>query len=674
MQTYKPLYKYTATRKDRQLALYIYKRVESTETVVLKYIGELADLRIEIVGGDSALDTAIMKTALHMALEDSHDVAETRITVQEQTGPRIYPVKHGGWNDLYTPDATLYKVVLFEGSDTRWSGYLTPDAWEEDLTYHMPLHLTARDNIGHLDDMDFDMEGMVSVESVITTAMQKAELAMTLDLNIDDLKFVDSAGTLRPASQAYVNAEGLRDKSWYQALEAVLDSFGLVLRYIDNNTVAVRTLRAWSMDSAMQRQRRDLLVTGRSGHLTKSPAYRSISERWTPDSDGYIFQTRQKADDYTPIASTAGNQYYGPSASSVWSASGSLRMVNPFAMSNPSTARSFYPEPGTALFLQAFESIAASVGNPNIYRSVRLNGAPVQGVFRLTFDIAPCSPSGEDHIVKHTPSDLVTTTAVIAIRGVKNGSTVYFNPDNGLWESSFKTIRPSGQSGQASAHSQRVNNYSVDYSTELPMHYVDQVTVMLYGFTVTTSNTTIINQRSAGNLFVYVSRCELSQAETDFPERIVNTIYDAKQNQQLRREPELGELNFTVLSPEVVKNGIYHMGSDGTMGIMNRWRYDGPENRPLPVLIHQGILTFHAKANNVVTGTMVAQDQNSPKAGDMFVYQGVRYLLAGGSIDLFSGMIENAVLREYGDYAAIWGEADRWRLGDRLPMILSENL
>lgn len=93
----------------------------------------LAALNFGIQGADEAVDSPIQKTSLDFALVD----APERNTANEVWG---------GWESFFTSDATAYKVELVVNDVVRWTGFITPDSWEEDLSYHAPVGITARDN------------------------------------------------------------------------------------------------------------------------------------------------------------------------------------------------------------------------------------------------------------------------------------------------------------------------------------------------------------------------------------------------------------------------------------------------------------------------------------------------------------------------------------------------
>lgn len=154
----------------------------------------------------------------------------------------IIDTEQVNYEDFFTPDATAYKVVVSTrvgtGSyTTRWSGFITPDFFAENLSYRTPISLTARDNIGYLADVDFDLpNSTITVRELITSAFAKISDNYPMKLEFASQKQTVE-GVL--AIDATISTALLRDMTWYEALETVLHDLGLQMRWVDNNTIAV---------------------------------------------------------------------------------------------------------------------------------------------------------------------------------------------------------------------------------------------------------------------------------------------------------------------------------------------------------------------------------------------------------------------------------------------------
>ena len=218
-----------------KVKLDIYKKYPAVEYAPAPMeIGRvLQGLSLDVQGEQDDIISPIVKTSLSMTFADAPG---------EEKGK-----KTGDWEEFYTPDSTGYKVLLYIDGALYWSGYVTPDSFEEDLDYHGSVTIVARDNIGHLQDFQFDAEGnheaMISVRSLIDSAWSKVECLLSLS-------YASGSDVVWPTCEGYnaldciVNIEAFAEKNWFEALEAVLDSFGLVLRYVGNNKAMVMPLRA----------------------------------------------------------------------------------------------------------------------------------------------------------------------------------------------------------------------------------------------------------------------------------------------------------------------------------------------------------------------------------------------------------------------------------------------
>ena len=149
------------------------------------------------------------------------------------------------YDEFFTPDATAYMVVVstkIEGGAyvTRWSGYITPDFFAENLSYRTPISISARDNIGYLNDVDFDLDvSTITVRELIQAAFSRIAEDYPMQLVFATQKQT-AEGVL--AIDATISTMLLREGTWYEAIETVLHDLGLQMRWVDNNTIAVLDL------------------------------------------------------------------------------------------------------------------------------------------------------------------------------------------------------------------------------------------------------------------------------------------------------------------------------------------------------------------------------------------------------------------------------------------------
>lgn len=181
------------------------------------------------------------------------------------------------YDDFFTPDATAYKVVVSSrgGSGayvTRWSGYITPDFFAENLSYRTPISISARDNIGYLNDVDFDLDAAtVTIRQLITSAF--ARIAEDYPMN---LEFVTAKQTAEGilAIDATISTLLLKEMSWGEALETILHDLGLQMRWVDNNTIAVMDLSQIPEYYGIQ----EFNFIQSSGYREILPAWRQLSQ------------------------------------------------------------------------------------------------------------------------------------------------------------------------------------------------------------------------------------------------------------------------------------------------------------------------------------------------------------------------------------------------------------
>ena len=185
---------------------------------------------------------------------------------------------------LFTPDATKFMVVVKTmeiGKDwiTRWSGFLTPDFFAEDLQYRSVISLSARDGIGYLNEIQFDYseDKLLTVQTLIDTAFNKISFEYPMQVVFNSAKIIDGY-TL---DSAYIASDLFKDGSWGEAIETVIHDCGLQMRWVDNNTIAIYDL------SAMPEQ-----FENKSVQFINSSGYREILPAWKTLSQKQDYKTR----------------------------------------------------------------------------------------------------------------------------------------------------------------------------------------------------------------------------------------------------------------------------------------------------------------------------------------------------------------------------------------------
>ena len=149
------------------------------------------------------------------------------------------------YDDFFTPDATGIKVVISTINEDRgdvaytirWSGFVTPDFYSESLVYRTAINISARDNIGYLSDVEFDLvEPSIQVRELFSKAFAKISEQYPMDVMFRSHKTTEDGILL---TDAVISTALFKDKTWGEVLELILHDLGLQMRWVDNNTIAV---------------------------------------------------------------------------------------------------------------------------------------------------------------------------------------------------------------------------------------------------------------------------------------------------------------------------------------------------------------------------------------------------------------------------------------------------
>ena len=160
------------------------------------------------------------------------------------------------------------------------------------------------------------------------------------------------------------------------------------------------------------------------------------------------------------------------------------------------------------------------------------------------------------------------------------------------------------------------------------------------------------------------ARLESLRAELIAPQTlkgdVVTTINNTAYNVKIDRKPLFGALSKTMgfVTPQNYKKGLFYYG-DGPgvptlFPYMVRFTDYVGGTVPLPVLIHMQMLCYYFGAARVLSGSCAPVNKAKFDFGKLCRYKNVNYLLQGGTLDLFSGIISGAVLREYTTFPTLW--------------------
>lgn len=181
------------------------------------------------------------------------------------------------YDKFFTPDATLYKLILStrtteaDNYTVRWSGYIVPDFFSEDLEYRAAININARDNIGYLESVTFAENGFISIRDAINKAFNiiSAEYSMSLFFNVQKTT-TDGVNILDLSFNSLVFAQ----KSWYEVISIIFHDTGLQMRWVDNNTIMIYDISLMGN----YYNKNDVFFIRRSGFREIMPAWRELHQ------------------------------------------------------------------------------------------------------------------------------------------------------------------------------------------------------------------------------------------------------------------------------------------------------------------------------------------------------------------------------------------------------------
>lgn len=185
------------------------------------------------------------------------------------------------YDDFFTPDATGIKVVISTINEdrgdgaytTRWSGFVTPDFYSESLVYRTAINISARDNIGYLSDVEFDLvEPTIQIRDLFSKAFTKISEQYPMDVMFMSHKTTEDGVLL---TDAVISTALFKDKTWGEVLELILHDLGLQMRWIDNNIIAILDLSLLPEFFIPT----DFNFVNSSGYREITPAYRQLSQK-----------------------------------------------------------------------------------------------------------------------------------------------------------------------------------------------------------------------------------------------------------------------------------------------------------------------------------------------------------------------------------------------------------
>lgn len=618
-------------------------------------------LALSIQGQTDDIDAPIVKTSLNMTFVDAPD------------HPMSFLQKCGDWEEFYTNDSTYWKVLILGKKNAAassftqlWGGYITPDSFSEELTYRGNVTLTARDNIGHMQDFPFDAEGdengLISLRELVEAAWAKIESPMSLYWPA--LRWLQCNGVY--AFDTRMNVSAFKDMTWYDAVEKALYSYGAVMRYIGENQVLLCSLRYMpqqarpSIDQVAHIE--PVFVANAQRQLV--PAARRIEESVEYELENSIPMPQVKEDDFTGATQTyrckidgidMGNGSFGTLEhdAPVWP------IQTAFAGWISPTTNTLYFNPD-AYEIGYFSERKGLAEDMYRYMYLACNNVDSRSVaFAKTItcsDISirmkfgqPVSLDKNNRLEQQAVFNLKKIT--YSIKMIQDGITNYLAKDN-RWVV--------GEQILVKEYDAKTQNF--DFEQQVSMdEYSGSAEIVFTIYSIEYAQTSLANLAQYG-LYACVQSLAFVVPESlsVLKKNTVNTKYQDSNNVILSREPELGPAYNTVALPGIIKNGIFYYEGN-VVQPANSWSWNDGTPQQMAVYNHLQLLCYHSKPNNLITGDIVNADVIKTTA--IYVWGGAEHMLISGTYNYLTGYVEGAVLREFVRYDDMWGEIS----GNSLP-------
>lgn len=681
--------KYYKTFRSRQAAggelfqLEIHQRGLDASFRALE-IGDWQGLSLEVDGDDEPV-SPIQKTIVTFSMADSADKPDTAT------------VKYGNWQEFYTPDSTLYKVVIRAGEEGNdlWTGYITPDNWQETLDYRGTITVTARDNIGHLQDFDFDMPadkaGTVRVEALIRAAFEKVAYPMNVSVILRTGDNAEYRGIVyqseMPLPDFRVNVAHFEGKTWQEALEEVLSSLGLFFRYIGGNMALVTYLRYLPLLGAQNSDavpKSPVVFTG-GGTKSLSTAYRRITDTLKYDfnadaafaaNEGLMLRTIEANYQTSLVVTTATRPY------SQVRISGAVVANANGGDSGWESGEGFGPLVGRTSEVLDLDSVALLAANEQtagfvfVYRLGALLPG-LSGELTLSFEGCPALYAKRRGRVS-AEYVLLSQTTIASSTGLEQRRA--YTPRLGSLKYAIIYETLAGETWYRSATGWQMENAVLDYdgssegatssisfslqatstvAEQALMTTPGRLRLVISDIVFALGDINIVSTPQECGIYLAVTGITLSaEAGGKIDSDTTTTVNDYNYNVTESRSPELGFLSRRTSwqTPQNYMNALYCEDEDGVISpVIYRMRWDGDSaDEPFPALMHRQILQYHHSTMQMLEGDCLPATPRPWDFGSIVTYKGHRFLLQGGTYDFVSGILSGARLREYELYEDLW--------------------
>ena len=617
----------------------------------------LQGLRLIVQGDQADIDTPIVKTSLEMVFVDADDLDDER--------------KCGYWEEFYTSSATEYKVILYEDGVAEWSGYVTPDSFSESLQYRGSVTIIARDNLGALQDFEYDglpdSTGMISMMGLVNKAMSVISFPMSYSLSgVGVRRFAFTNDTAHPTEiyEVLFNNKTFQDQTWLEVVEAVLTATGHVLRYVGGNKFIIASIRDIPLYNFNYWSDVPILETKfcAYGQRELSPAVKTIIDEVQFNIEENFADTDMPASaygeqgEYNILTASDNLQEYPliypmpvhAVVGGTWKARtvDTSMFLNPFAfpLKEGYSSKKQGDLRDTSVVYLAANNEAGTVSD----RSAEWRCLLGPGKYRFSMKLDnPVALYDENTKIGHIDLSMYLSRLRFHLR---------FLSKDGSANQEYRTSSGTWNSGTSTDANSLFPNVDFPVTYEFPVLEVETIgeIQLLVTYVGTTKKMDSPEGISKGAYvpFKEFSLTDVNLENTSIPgSQKVTTAYNSKNNILIQRRPEFGFNAGDVASPKIIKNGMFILKNNWYES-SDQWTFNNSDApNPLPVLIHQQMLAYYSKPNNVLTGELAT---SNPLFNALYEWNGRKHILTSGALNILTGRIENAVLREFIRYDHMW--------------------
>lgn len=624
-----------------QVRLEVHKYVEASEGDLTAYprpqeIAYLSALSLSLEG-NGEIDDPITKSTLQFSIVEDVFKADT------------LGMKFNDFTELFTPDATAYLVALKTRTDDseqwqdRWRGYITPDSWEEDLDSYGQIHIAARDNIGHLADIDFDYtheSGTISIERLVTEAMARIAMPMELRFNTDnDGAAVAVVGGDVDIMRAAVSLKAFEGKSWLEAVEDALSSLGMTLRYTDNASVTVMHLANLPLYGSTQEQL-PLAPLFHGGSKMLVPAYREIVSECDYGAQTEIEIDLRKGLEYGE--ESIYNWSFESTRDEVFDQAGTGAITPIVGIREEGWLEgSRLMKPGP--FIEALKKIeseetedlpliAANDSSGAEYAAYRIPVGSSNVTLRIKMSDAFTFYKGE--VQRCIGGGTLHTSLYILLEN--DGIDNFW--DGRKWVTQLKSLSFEGNDIEIVMSGEGITPGAAITVFFDKVEYIGETIGMASGI--------------YARVLSFTAEANAPLLEKDTIKTINNESYNVKAD----RELAIGAMSQSMMpfKIESYPNALWDLTSQGEFSYFPYQVFLGKDNTtyPLPAIVHRQLLMFHHLAHPMLSGNCSVPE--GARFDRLYTYKGVDYILQGGTLDLLSGQMD-ITLRGFISYDELWG-------------------